>query len=108
MTKPIELNDSNFDATVLKSKIPVLVDFWATWCRPCQMVAPIVDELATEYAGKITFAKMDVDHNQKTAAQFGVMSIPNLIVFKNGKPAYQVVGFKPKAELKKTLDNALA
>jgi thioredoxin 1 len=108
MTKPIELNDSNFDATVLKSKIPVLVDFWATWCRPCMMVAPIVDELATEYAGKITFAKMDVDQNQKIAAQFGVMSIPNLIVFKNGKPASQVVGFKPKADLKKTLDNALA
>jgi thioredoxin 1 len=108
MTKPIEVNESNFDATVLKSKIPVLVDFWATWCRPCMMVAPLVDELATEYAGKITFAKLDVDKNQKIASQFGVMSIPNLIVFKNGKPAYQVVGFKPKAELKKTLDSALA
>ena len=108
MTKPIEVNESNFDATVLKSKMPVLVDFWATWCRPCMMVAPLVDELATEYAGKITFAKLDVDQNQKIASQFGVMSIPNLIVFKNGKPAYQVVGFKPKAELKKTLDSALA
>ena len=108
MTKPIEVNESNFDATVLKSKIPVLVDFWATWCRPCQMVAPVIDELATEYAGKITFAKMDVDQNQKIAAQFGIMSIPNLIIFKGGKPAHQVVGFKPKTELKKALDSALA
>ena len=107
MTKPIEVNEGNFDTVVLQSKIPVLVDFWAPWCRPCMMVGPIVEELANEYSGKITITKMNVDDNQKVAVKFGVMSIPNLIVFKNGKPAAQVVGFKPKAELKKTLDGAL-
>jgi thioredoxin 1 len=108
MTKPVEINEANFEATVLKSNIPILVDFWATWCRPCMMVSPIVDELAEEYNGKIAFAKVNVDQNQQVAAKYGVMSIPNLIIFKAGKPAFQVVGFKPKAELKKTLDNALA
>lgn len=107
MTKPIEVNESDFDKVVLQSKLPVLVDFWAPWCRPCMMTAPILDELANEYNGKLTFAKLNVDENNKIAAQYDVMSIPNLIVFKNGKPATQVVGFKPKAELKKTLDGAL-
>jgi thioredoxin 1 len=107
MTKPIEVTESDFDKIVLQSKVPVLVDFWAPWCRPCMMTAPILDELANEYAGKLTITKLNVDQNSKVAQQFGVMSIPNLIVFKNGKPATQVVGFKPKAELKKTLDGAL-
>jgi thioredoxin 1 len=107
MTKPIEVNESNFETMVLKSKTPVLVDFWAPWCSPCRMVAPILDELANEYNGKVTFAKLNVDNNQKTAQQYGVMSIPNLIIFKAGKPAAQVVGYKPKVELKKTLDGAI-
>jgi thioredoxin 1 len=107
MTKPVDVNESDFSSVVLQSKIPVLVDFWAPWCRPCMMTAPILDELAGEYNGKVTFAKLNVDENNKIASQYGVMSIPNLIVFKNGKPAAQVVGNKPKAELKKTLDNAI-
>jgi len=107
MTKPIDVSESDFDKVVLQSKVPVLVDFWAPWCRPCMMTAPILDELANEYDGKMTFTKLNVDENNKIAAQYGVMSIPNLIVFKNGKPAKQVVGFKPKAELKKTLDGVI-
>jgi thioredoxin 1 len=106
MAKPIEVNESNFEAVVLKSKIPVFVDFWATWCKPCQMVAPILDELAEEYSGKITFTKIDVGQNSKIGSQYG-MSLPNLIVFKNGKPAAQVVGFKPRAELKRMLDGVI-
>lgn len=107
MTKPIDVNEIDFDKVVIKSKIPVLVDFWAPWCRPCMMTAPILDELADEYTGKLTFTKMNVDENGEIARQYGVMSIPNLIVFKNGKPAAQVVGYKPKAELKRTLDGAI-
>jgi len=107
MTKPIDVNEADFDQLVLKSKTPVLVDFWAPWCRPCMMTAPILEELANEYAGKLTIAKVNVDQNNKIAAQYGVMSIPNLIIFKNGKPAAQIVGFKPKAELKRTLDGVI-
>lgn len=108
MTKPVDVAQKDFDTVVLKSKIPVLVDFWAPWCRPCMMTAPILDELANEYTGKMTFAKLNVDENPQVATQYGVMSIPNLIIFKEGKPAAQVVGYKPKAELKKTVDGALA
>ena len=107
MTKPFDVNEANFDKEVIKSTIPVLVDFWAPWCRPCLMTAPILDELAEEYTGKLTFTKMNVDENGEIARQFGVMSIPNLIIFKDGKPAAQVVGFKPKAELKRTLDGVI-
>ena len=107
MNKPIVVDDANFDQTVLQSKTPVLVDFWAAWCRPCLMAAPILDELAEEYAGRITIAKLDVDQNTKTAVKYGIMAIPNLIVFKNGQPASQIVGYKPKAELKRDLDAAL-
>jgi thioredoxin 1 len=107
MTKPIVVDDATFDQQVLKSKTPVLVDFWAPWCRPCLMTAPVLDELAGEYAGRLTFAKIDVDQNAKTAAAYSIMSIPNLIIFKNGKPVTQIVGYKPKAELKQTLDAIL-
>ena len=107
MTKPIVVDDANFDKMVLKSKTPVLVDFWAPWCRPCLMTAPVLEELAKEYAGRITIAKLDVDHNARTAAQYNIMSIPNLIIFKNGKPVSQIVGYKPKAELKRDLDAVL-
>jgi len=107
MSKPIEVDDNNFDQTVLQSETPVLVDFWAPWCRPCLMTAPVLEELAEEYAGRITIAKLNVDQNAKTAAKYGIMAIPNLIVFKKGQPASQIVGYKPKAELKRDLDAAL-
>jgi thioredoxin 1 len=107
MNKPIVVDDVNFDQTVLKSKTPVLVDFWAPWCRPCLMAAPVLEELAEEYAGRIIFTKLDVDQNAKTAAKYGIMAIPNLIVFKNGEPISNIVGYKPKAELKRSLDAIL-
>ena len=107
MSKPIEVEDSNFEQVVLKSDMPVLVDFWAPWCRPCIMAAPVLEELAEEYSGRVTFAKLNVDQNAKTAAKYGIMAIPNLIIFKNGQPLSQIVGYKPKAELKRDLDAAL-
>ena len=107
MSTPIEVNDSNFDQMVLQAKTPVLVDFWAAWCGPCRMVAPVVEELAGEYEGKVSFAKVDVDQNPKTASQYGIMSIPTLLIFKNGAPVSNIVGFRPKAELKRSLDDAL-
>jgi thioredoxin 1 len=85
----------------------VLVDFWAPWCRPCLMAAPVLEELAKEYANKMTFAKLNVDQNAKTAAKYNVMAIPNLIIFKEGKPVSQIVGYKPKEELKKDLNAIL-
>ncbi len=107
MSKPVEIKDTKFDEAVIKSKMPVLVDFWAPWCGPCLMVGPVVEELADEYDGKVSFVKLNVDDNPQIASQYGVMSIPTLIIFKDGKPASTVVGFRPKAELKKSLDAAL-
>ncbi len=107
MSKPVTIEEGNFDLEVLQSKIPVLVDFWAQWCGPCRMVAPVVEELAEEYEGRISFGKVDVDQNPKIAGQFGVMSIPTLILFKDGKPISNIVGFRPKDQLKKNLDDIL-
>jgi thioredoxin 1 len=107
MAKTIAVTDSTFDEIVLKSTNPVLVDFWATWCKPCQMVAPILEELTKEYEGKLTIAKVDVDQNQQTARTYRVMSIPTMIIFKGGKPSATIMGFKPKEALKKELDAAL-
>jgi len=107
MSKPIEVDDGNFEQAVLNSKTPVLVDFWAPWCRPCIMAAPVLEKLAEEYTGRIIVAKLNVDENPKTAAKYGIMAIPNLIIFKNGQPDSQIIGYKPKAELKRDLDAAL-
>ncbi len=108
MGNTVPVTDATFEDVVLKAATPVLVDFWATWCRPCQMVAPILEELTAEYGGKLTIAKLDVDQNQQTAGKFHVMSIPTMIIFKQGKPVANIVGFKPKDTLKRELDAALA
>jgi thioredoxin 1 len=104
MSKSIEVDDANFDQTVLQAEKPVLVDFWAPWCRPCLMLAPVLDELAEEYDERITFVRMDVDQNPKTASKYQIMSIPTLLLFKKGEPFSHMVGFKQKAELKRDLD----
>ncbi len=107
MGKPVDVEDRAFNQTVLESKTPVLVDFWAPWCRPCLMVAPLVEELAEEYRGRVSFVRMNVDQNPQVAARYNIMSIPTLIVFKNGEPVSHIVGFRPKEELKQSLDAAL-
>ena len=107
MSEPVAIDDSNFEQFVLQAKTPVLLDFWAAWCAPCLMVAPVVEELAEEYEGRVSFGKVDVDQNPKIASQYGIMSIPTLILFKDGKPISNIVGFRPKAELKQSLDAAL-
>ena len=107
MSKPVEIEEAKFEDVVLKAETPVLVDFWAPWCGPCRMVAPVVEELAEDYDGKVDFVKINVDDSPKVASQYGVMSIPTLILFKGGKPVSNVVGFRPKDELKKSLEEAL-
>ena len=107
MSQPFSVDDSNFDQMVLQAEKPVLVDFWAAWCRPCHMIAPIVDELAEGYDGRIDFVKVDVDHNPKTASKYGIMSIPTLLIFKNGEPITHFVGLRPKDELERSLEAAL-
>ena len=100
------LTDQNFKEEVLESKIPVLVDFWAEWCHPCKIVGPIVDELATEYAGKLKVGKVDVDVNQ-VAGSYGIMSIPSLLIFKNGQVVKSMVGAQSKDNFKNEIDSVL-
>jgi len=108
MAHPTDTSDSTFDADVLKSDIPVLVDFWAPWCGPCRMVAPVVEELSNEYDGKVKFVKLNTDDNPGISAKFGIRSIPTLLIFKGGEAVGQVVGFRPKSDLAKHLDAALS
>ncbi len=108
MSKPQNVSDNEWDVEVLSSDTPVLVDFWAPWCGPCKMVAPVVDELADEYDGQVKFVKLNTDDNIETASKYGIRSIPTLMVFKGGEAVEQVVGFRPKSELKKSLEKALA
>jgi len=103
-----EVTDNNFQAEVIESEIPVLVDFWAPWCGPCRMVAPVVEEIANERAGELKVVKMNTDENQQTALAFNIMSIPTLILFRNGQPAKTVIGAYPKRRLEAELEPALA
>jgi thioredoxin 1 len=104
----VPVTDASFEQEVLKSDIPVLVDFWAPWCGPCKMVGPVLEEIARDSQGKLKIVKLNVDENQRSAGQFGVMSIPTMILFNKGKGVGQLVGFRPKAELVKILDEALS
>ncbi|MHB1419600.1 MAG: thioredoxin [Bacillota bacterium] len=104
----IHVNDSTFDQEVLQSTVPVVVDFWAEWCGPCRMLAPVLEDLATDYGDQVRVAKLNVDENRATAGQFGIMSIPSLGIFRGGKPVNWIVGFMPKQELKSKIDAAIA
>jgi thioredoxin 1 len=105
--KVLELTDDSFDSDVLQSAVPVLVDFWASWCAPCKAIAPVVDGLADEYDGQVKVAKLNVDENPATPGQFGVRGIPTLILFKDGKVVDQVVGAVPKNQLEGLIKKAL-
>jgi len=104
----INFTDQDFEQEILKDNLPVLVDFWAPWCAPCRIVSPIVEELAKEYEGKLKVGKMNVDENPNTAAKYGVMSIPSLIIFKSGSLAKTMIGAQSKENFKKGIDEAIA
>ena len=100
----VVLNSNNFENEVLNSDIPVLVDFWATWCGPCRMIAPIIEEIATEYAGKIKVGKVNVDEEEELAIKFGISSIPTLLLFKNGRVVKKTLGYMPKDAVEKFIN----
>ena len=108
MAETFSVSDADFEEKVLESQVPILVDFWAEWCMPCKMIAPMVEELAQEYDGKMQFAKLDVDSNPTTAVKYNIRSIPALLIFKDGKPVDQIIGAVPKAVLKKKVDAAVS
>ena len=108
MTKPADIDEGSFEMQVLQSSTPVLVDFWAPWCQPCRRVAPLVEELATEYEGRVGFRKVNVDENQRLAVTYEIMSIPALLVFKDGKPVGKIIGAQPKSKIRDKLEEALA
>lgn len=107
MSDIMQVTDDTFEAEIMKSELPAMVDFWAEWCGPCKMVGPVVEELSKTYAGKVKIAKMDVDKNRQTPAKFGIRNIPTLILFKGGEVAHTIIGAQPKSyiedELKKLL-----
>jgi len=105
--KIVTLTSQNFDTEVIKSEQPILVDFWAEWCGPCKMLGPVLDELATEFDGRARIGKVNIDDHQDLAVQFGIQSIPTLLVFKGGQVVGQSVGAKPKAALRQVLDAAV-
>jgi len=107
MSDLLHVTDENFDAEIMKSETPALVDFWAEWCGPCRMVGPVVEELAGQYKGKIKFAKMDVDKNRQTPARFGIRNIPTLIFFKGGEVAQTIIGAYPKSAIEEELKKLL-
>jgi thioredoxin 1 len=107
MSKPVEIDEAKFEESVLKADNPVLVDFWAPWCGPCRMVAPVVEELSDDFDGKVDFVKINVDDCPKVASMYGIMSIPTLMLFKAGQPVDTIIGFRPKDELQKSLEAAL-
>ena len=106
MGKPIDVMDGDFEDTVLNSEIPVLVDFWAEWCAPCKMIAPVLDELAEEFDGTVKFTKLDVDSNPTSAAKYGIRGIPAMLIFKDGVPIDQIVGAVPKSTIKERIESA--
>ncbi len=108
MAAPVKVTDATFEEVVVNAQTPILVDFWAEWCGPCKMIAPVLEEIAQEMDGQILVGKLDVDHNPDTAMAFGVMSIPTLLLFKDGQPVERIVGFQPKAQLMKRLASHLA
>ena len=108
MGNALKVDEASWDAQVMKSPEPVLVDFWAVWCGPCQMVAPIIDELAVEYNGKVKVMKLNTDENPEIAGKYQEMSIPTMLIFKNGQPVERLVGAMPKRKFKEVLDSLLA
>lgn len=107
MAQPVEITEATFEEAVLKNSIPVAVDFWATWCPPCKILHPIIEQLADEYDGKVVFAKVDVDSNQALAQNYGIRSIPTVLFFKDGEIKDQVIGALPKEQLKLKIDALL-
>lgn len=103
----LEFNDTNFESEVIASDVPVLVDFSATWCGPCKQLSPIIDQLATEYEGRVKIGKVDIDDAQEVAGKFGIMSVPTVLFFKEGKKVDQIVGLKPKDKFKEKIDALL-
>ncbi len=108
MSNEIQLTDANFEQEVLKSALPVLVDFWAPWCGPCKMIGPLIEELAAEYAGKVKVCKLNTDEAQDSASKYNISAIPTLLLFKGGKVVQEMVGLQKKEELKKHLEAIIA